>query len=56
MGFDLYGISPKQNTDKPEILTNKSSWELEENERESYWKAQDKYKNENPGIYFRRNV
>tara|TARA_R110002050_G_scaffold129554_5_gene251067 strand:+ start:98 stop:616 length:519 start_codon:yes stop_codon:yes gene_type:complete len=56
MGFDLYGVNPKQNTNKPEILTSKFSWELEESEHKSYWKAQDKYEDENRGVYFRRNV
>ena len=57
MGFDIYGLNPKQNTEIPTILNvDKPSWELEESERELYWEAQGKYEDENPGIYFRANV
>ncbi len=57
MGFDLYGLNPKQNTETPTILNvDKPSWELEESERKSYWEAKDKYQDENPGIYFATNV
>ena len=56
MGFDIYGLNPKQNTEMPNSLkTNTPSWELKQDEQKAYWKAQDKYESENPGIYFRAN-
>lgn len=57
MGFDVYGLNPKENTNIPKAVdVNTPSWEMEENERELYWKAKEKYENDNPGIYFRANV
>ena len=55
MGFDLYGVNPKQNTNTPEILKNKFE-ELDKNKHDDYFIAQDEYEHQNPGIYFRANV
>tara|TARA_R100000458_G_C8201843_1_gene192128 strand:+ start:278 stop:793 length:516 start_codon:yes stop_codon:yes gene_type:complete len=55
MGFSLEGISPKQNTDKPEILKNKF-WDLDDSQHDDYFTAQDEYEHQNPGRYFRVNV
>ena len=56
MGFDVYGISPKENTPKPEILSKKV-WEIKDkDEKDAWFKADDKWEEENPGVYFRNNV
>ena len=55
MGFDIYGLKPKENTKKPHILTEE--WEvLDKEQKDLYWKIEEKYDKENPGIYFRNNV
>ena len=55
MGFDLYGIKPQENTEKPEIL-NQSFIDVAEDIQEEFWIAQDEYEHQNPGVYFRLNV
>jgi hypothetical protein len=56
MGFDVYGIKPIENTPKPEILTQEP-WEIKDEELKKEWyKADDKWEEENPGVYFRNNV
>jgi len=55
MGFDLYGERPtiKEGTVKPKEI----NWDTAtQNEKEIYWEAQDKFRAENPGDYFRANV
>jgi len=55
MGFDIYGIKPKENTDIPKIL--KQDWsKLDDKEKSNYWEAKDKWEQKNPGNYFRNNV
>ena len=63
MGFDLYGISPKQNEIKPEILSkfqNKDGfvqWDkMSQNDRDIYFEVSNKHKEQNPGLYFRNTV
>lgn len=58
MGFDLHGIEPEQNTEKPEILVKYlDGWNIEDESIQKEWyNAIDKWENENPGIYFRNNV
>jgi DnaJ-class molecular chaperone len=55
MGFDIYGIEPKQNTIEPKIL-GKDWQELNDKQREQYFEAKEKHETENPGRYFRNNV
>ena len=56
MGFDIYGIKPRENTIKPEIL-KKDWYKLEQQEeKDKYFDAKNKYEEENPGQYFRNNV
>ena len=55
MGMDVFGLNPKikPHSAKPE----EPDWELSSREqRKSYFDADDKYKSENPGIYFRANI
>ena len=61
MGFDIYGLNPKMNTEKPEILVKYDSldnkWkDMTDEQRDEYYKLEDQFKAENPGIYFRANV
>lgn len=51
MGVDIYGISPKLRSEKPEINYEMAS----EKEKEGYWKIADDWEKENPGYYFRSN-
>lgn len=55
MGFDVYGLNPKENTKKPKILTE-DVWSMGEEEKEKYFKADEKFNKDNPGVYFRNNV
>ena len=55
MGFDLHGENPivKEGTVRPKEI----NWDTAtQNEKEIYWEAQDKFRAENPGDYFRANV
>ena len=59
MGYDVYGLSPKINTDVPSIITDfqKKEWSnTTEEEQKEYFAMQDVYREENPGEYFRANV
>lgn len=63
MGFDLYGISPKENTKKPIEVTkyqDEDGWgkwsEMTSGQKDEYFKYKDIYEEENPGVYFRNNV
>lgn len=55
MGYDVYGLNPKENTPKPAVL-NEEPWKMEEDKRKEYFEASDKWETENPGTYFRNNV
>jgi len=53
MGFDLYGQNPKLKGKEPYIdWTKKPSDE----EKKEYFKAREKFEEQNPGHYFRNNV
>ena len=55
MGFDLHGENPtvKEGTVKPKEI----NWDTAtQEEKEAYWEAQDKFREANPGDYFRANV
>ena len=52
MGFDIYGLAPKTKGKKPEINWEKAT----EKDKDKYFKAMDKFEEENPGYYFRNNV
>ena len=63
MGFDLSGLNPKINVPPPDILSkfhDEDGWnkwdEMSEKDKKIYFKADDKHKTANPGIYFRANV
>ena len=59
MGFDVYGLSPKINTDVPSIITDfqKKEWSnTTKEEQKEYFAMQDVWHEENPGEYFRANV
>jgi hypothetical protein len=52
MGVDISGINPVVVGERPDY----PNWdEATEVEKETYWKAIDKYNTENPGVYFRSN-
>tara|TARA_R100000234_G_scaffold4267_1_gene3341 strand:- start:255 stop:848 length:594 start_codon:yes stop_codon:yes gene_type:complete len=53
MGFDLYGQNPKLKGEEPNINWDKKP---SEEEKKAYFKAREKFDNENPGHYFRNNV
>ena len=52
MGFDIYGLAPKTKGKKPEIDWSKAT----DKDKDAYFKAMDKFEEENPGYYFRNNV
>ena len=55
MGMDVFGINPVINPKSvkpPQINFMLAS----DDERKSYFDANEKYESENPGIYFRANV
>ena len=68
MGYDLYGISPQENTEFPkryhEIMKEYGTgdgwldWskKIPQEIRDEYYELTDKYNNDNPGEYFRNNV
>ena len=68
MGMDVYGLDPKRNTAKPEILTEYviesgdmkgwTDWERlkKEDKKDDYFEAKDEWDDSNPGTYFRNNV
>ena len=53
MGFDLYGQNPKLKGEEPNINWDKKP---SEEEKKAYFKAREKFEDENPGHYFRNNV
>lgn len=53
MGMDIYGLNPVVTSEKPaEIDWNTSSDE----QKDAYFKARNKWEEENPGTYFRANL
>ena len=63
MGFDLYGLNPTENTERPPILSkfkDNDGWnnwkKMTEEDKDAYCKADTAHQEENPGIYFRANV
>jgi hypothetical protein len=62
MGYDVYGINPKQNQIEPAILSkfNEDGWaqfdKMNDADKKEYFKAKDQHKKDNPGEYFRANV
>ena len=64
MGMDVYGLNPKRNTAKPEILlqyTDDKGWTKwdavrADNKLDEYEAASDAWDEDNPGIYFRNSV
>ena len=63
MGFDIYGLKPKINKEKPKTLDEYqdkdgfAKWDkMDDKDRDIYFKLQDKYHSDNPGVYFRSNV
>lgn len=66
MGYDIYGLNPKQLVEKPQLLTdlldkdgctNYDVYEkLSKEEQENYWKVRQEHEDSNPGIYFRNNI
>ena len=68
MGYDLYGISPQENTEFPkryhEIMKEYGDGEgflnwkknVPDEIKEEYWEIKDQYQKDNPGEYFRNNV
>ena len=55
MGFDISGLQPVINTEKPSIL-DKDVWKIEDEKlKEKWFEANNKWNEENPGIYFRNN-
>jgi|TARA_R110002096_G_scaffold301939_2_gene496852 hypothetical protein len=56
MGFDIYGLNPRQHNEKPEIL-NKNFMDItDKDEQDEYFEANANYEKETPGTYFRNNV
>jgi hypothetical protein len=55
MGFDLFGVKPKENTKKPSLL-KKDFFDIHNDLREEYRNLQTEYENNNKGIYFRNNA
>ena len=51
MGVDIYGISPKLKSERPELVFESASDE----QKDAYFKAVDLWEIENPGYYFRAN-
>ena len=63
MGYDIYGMNPKQNQVEPTILSSfndENGWvdfnKMSDADKKAYFKAQDQHKKDNPGEYFRANV
>ena len=67
MGFDVHGMNPKINKEQEKYsvynkykdMDFKQKWEeldADEELRSQFWKEQEDYEENNPGIYFRNNV
>ena len=54
MGFDIYGVAPVEHTPKP--VSEKDFTDMNNQEKNEYYKALNKFEEENPGAYFRNNV
>ena len=52
MGFDIYGLDPNLKSQRPTIDWDKAT----DNDKDTYFKALNKFEEENPGYYFRNNV
>ena len=55
MGMDVSGINPVLNVNSVEPDELEDYWQATDEEREAYWDAKNKYREENPGVYFRAN-
>lgn len=55
MGYDVYGLEPKENVEKPKIL-DKEWTLLSKKEKDLYFEEQEEYEKRNPGVYFRNNI
>jgi hypothetical protein len=55
MGYDIYGLNPREMATKPKIL-GKDWTKLGKKQTDKYFEAMNKHQNENPGVYFRNNV
>ena len=63
MGYDVYGLNPKINTEPPELLSkflNKDGFpewnKMTDDDKKAHFDAQDTHRKKNPGEYFRSNV
>ena len=69
MGFDLSGCNPKMNKKLDDttvygMIKSIENWEdqhrlydaLDDKEKSTYWKQDEKHHDTNPGVYFRNNV
>ena len=59
MGYDVYGLNPKQKTEVPTLIDefNTFKWEdTTQEQRDEYFKLKGEWEKENPGEYFRANV
>jgi len=63
MGFDLYGLNPKENVEPPVLLEkfkDNDGWndwsKMNQTDKDEYFKLDDEDKLNNPGRYFRANV
>jgi hypothetical protein len=52
MGVDITGLNPVITTERPAHIDYSTASEAE---KESFWEAMDKYREENPGEYFQSN-
>ena len=66
MGFDVYGLNPRENKtadnfkvyNKFKDMEFDEKWKIldtDEKLKEQYWEEEDKFKAVNPGVYFRNN-
>tara|TARA_R100001594_G_scaffold123799_1_gene160407 strand:- start:33175 stop:33786 length:612 start_codon:yes stop_codon:yes gene_type:complete len=59
MGYDVYGLNPKQNTEVPTLVSefHTVNWEdTTQEQRDEYFKLKGEWEKANPGEYFRANV
>ena len=54
MGFDIYGVAPVEHTPKP--VSEKDFTDMNDQEKNEYYKALNQFEEENPGAYFRNSV
>jgi len=52
MGFDIYGLDPNLKSQRQTIDWDKAT----DDDKDAYFKALNKFEEENPGYYFRNNV